>query len=103
MAKRADAKKVYCYCFAPNIVTLHQLKRMHNFVVLESESKYADAFVHNVVHGGLPLCVQLVTFDNGVVTAPVKENTGRRLRTAVDLISLRVGKSRWGLRWEGKG
>ena len=54
---------------------------MHNFVVLESDSKYADAFVHNVVHGGLPLCVQLVTFDNGVVAAPVKENTGRRLRT----------------------
>ena len=49
------------------------------------------------------LCAQLVTFDNGVVAAPVKENTGRRLRTAVDLISLRVGKSRWGLRWEGKG
>ena len=35
---------------------------------------------------------KLLTLDNGVVAAPVKENTGRRLRTAVDLIPLRVGK-----------
>ena len=32
----------------------------------------------------------LLTFDNGVVAAPVKEDAGRRLGTAVHLVSLTV-------------
>ena len=34
----------------------------------------------------------LLTFDNCVVAAPVKEDAGRRLGTAVHLVSLREGK-----------
>ena len=39
-----------------------------------------------------PLCSELLTFDNGVVAAPVEEDAGRRLGTAVHLVSLREGK-----------
>ena len=33
---------------------------------------------------------QLLTFDNGVVAAPVQEDTDRRIGTAIDLVPLAI-------------
>ena len=49
---------------------------------------YSDCFQSIVVHIESDRCRLLLTFDSGVVAAPVKENPSRRGSTAVDLVSL---------------
>ena len=36
-----------------------------------------------------------LTFDNGIIAAPVKEYAGRRRRTTVDLVPLIDGNRKW--------
>ena len=57
-----------------------------NVLTVKRGRKYADACIKNAVKR------ILLTFDNGVVAAPVKENACRRLGTAVNFVSLKVGK-----------